>query len=66
MGRAVSVDGICSIGVTATGGFNEQKLILPPLVVAQSLSVCLAQSASASVLAFDAAFASTHGGRETN
>ena len=50
-GGAVSVDGISSVGVTATGGFNEQKLILPPSVVAQSLSVCLAQSASASVLA---------------
>ena len=50
-GGAVSVDGISSVGVTAAGGFNEQKLILPPLVVAQSLLVCLAQSASASVLA---------------
>ena len=50
-GGAVSVNGISSISLTAVGGFNEQKLILTPLVVAQSLSVCLAQSASASVLA---------------
>ena len=51
VGRAVSVDGISSVSLTAVGGFNKQKLILTPLVVAQSLLVCIAQSASASVLA---------------
>ena len=51
VGGAISVDGISSIGVTTAGGFNEQKLKLPPSVVAQSLSACIAQSTSASVLA---------------
>ena len=51
VGRAISVDGILPLGVTTAGGFNEQKLKPPPSVAAQPLLVCIAQSASASVLA---------------